>query len=236
MASSEQTAVISGASGGIGLATARSLSEAGFRVVVLGRDRKRLDKATQGVANAIAIQCDVSSESAVAGAIGQVRTQLGGAPSLLVNNAGEFHLASIEEESPDAFERTLDVNLVGAFRLVHGLLPHMRKAGVGHIVTIGSIADRATFPQNAAYAASKFGLRAMHQVLREETRGSGIRATLISPAQTDTPLWNELDPDNRPGFTPRAKMLPAEAVASAVVWVATLSPECNVDELRLSRS
>jgi NADP-dependent 3-hydroxy acid dehydrogenase YdfG len=120
--------------------------------------------------------------------------------------------------------------------MVHAALPLMRKRGSGDIVTIGSIADHAAFPANAAYASSKFGVRALHSVLREETRGTGVRASLVSPGPVDTPLWDPIDPDTRPGFTPRAKMLSASAVANAVVWIATLPPDCNVDELRLSHS
>jgi NADP-dependent 3-hydroxy acid dehydrogenase YdfG len=203
---------------------------------MLGRDRGRLDAAAKSVPAAIALPCDVGNDDLMAEAIDQIRDQLGGAPDVLVNNAGRFHLAAIEKESADDFLKTLDVNLVGAFRLVNSFLPQMRQRGSGHIITIGSIADHSTFPENAAYAASKFGVRALHGVLREETRGSGIRATLISPGPVDTPLWDSIDPDNRPGFTPRSKMLSAAAVADAVVWAATRRAEANVDELRLSRS
>jgi NADP-dependent 3-hydroxy acid dehydrogenase YdfG len=103
-------------------------------------------------------------------------------------------------------------------------------------VNIGSIADRVAFPENGAYAASKFGLRGLHEVLRAELRGSGVRATLVSPGPVDTSLWDEIDPDHRPGFAPRSSMLSADAVAQAVIYVVTQPAEINVDELRLSRS
>jgi NADP-dependent 3-hydroxy acid dehydrogenase YdfG len=112
----------------------------------------------------------------------------------------------------------------------------MRARGSGSIVTIGSIADRTAFPENGAYAASKFGVRGLHEVLRAELRGSGVRATLVSPGPTDTPIWDALDPDNRPGFTPRAAMLRPEAVAAAVLYAVSQPPAVNVDELRLSAS
>lgn len=236
MASSARSAVVSGASSGIGLEVARGLAQAGFKVIMLGRDRARLDRAAAEVEGASAVRCDIGDDASVAGAVGEIRKQVGGAPSLLVNNAGHFHLASIEKESPAEFARTVEVNLTGTFRLVHAFLPMMRERGRGHIITIGSIADHAAFPENAAYAASKFGARALHEVLRAETRGTGVRASLISPGPVDTALWDAIDPDTRPGFTPRAKMLPATAVADAVVWVATRPAESNIDELRLSRS
>jgi NADP-dependent 3-hydroxy acid dehydrogenase YdfG len=103
-------------------------------------------------------------------------------------------------------------------------------------VTIGSIADRAAFPENGAYAASKFGLRALHEVLLAELRGSGVRATLVSPGPVDTALWDEVNPDQREGFTPRARMLSAAGVAAAVRFAITQPAGMNVDELRLSRS
>jgi NADP-dependent 3-hydroxy acid dehydrogenase YdfG len=103
-------------------------------------------------------------------------------------------------------------------------------------VTIGSIADRMAFPENAAYAASKFGARAMHEVMRAELRGTGIRTTLISPGPVDTPLWDPLSPESRPGFTPRSAMLPADAVAEAIVFAVTRPASVNIDELRLSRA
>jgi NADP-dependent 3-hydroxy acid dehydrogenase YdfG len=78
--------------------------------------------------------------------------------------------------------------------------------------------------------------RAMHQVMRDELRGSGVRVSLVSPGAVDTPLWDPIDPDTRPGFTPRASMLRPEAVAEAVRWVVTLPAEVNVDELRLTRA
>jgi NADP-dependent 3-hydroxy acid dehydrogenase YdfG len=112
----------------------------------------------------------------------------------------------------------------------------MRARGRGSIVTLGSIADRSVFPENGAYAASKYGLRALHEAMRAELRGSGVRATLVSPGPVDTPLWDALDPDTRPGFTPRAAMLTADDVADAIWFAASRPASVNIDELRLSRS
>ena len=112
----------------------------------------------------------------------------------------------------------------------------MLSRGSGHVVTIGSVADRVAYPENVAYAAAKFGVRAVHEVLREELRGSGVRTSLVSPGPVDTAIWDAIDPDNRPGFTPRARMLRPEAVADAVAYVLTRAPETNIDELRLGRA
>ena len=113
----------------------------------------------------------------------------------------------------------------------------MRARGRGHIVTIGSIADRVDrFPRTARTPRASSALRALHEVLRAELRGSGVRATLVSPGPVDTPLWDEIDPDIAPGFTPRRDMLRPAAVADAVRFVVTQPADVNVDELRLSRS
>jgi NADP-dependent 3-hydroxy acid dehydrogenase YdfG len=229
-----QVAIVTGASRGIGLAVAQALRAAGARVAMLARGAEAL-RAAAAPLGALAVPCNVGEETAATAAAEQVARELG-APSILVNNAGLFLLAPVESQSIAELRATLDINLVAPFVLARAVLPAMREAGRGHIVTIGSIADRSTFPENGAYAASKFGARAMHQVLRDELRGSGVRATLVSPGPTDTPLWDPIAPDDRAGFTPRAKMLAANAVAEAVLFALTRDASVNIDELRLSRA
>ena len=231
-----RTAVVTGASRGIGLATARRLHEAGARVVMLARGEEALAaRARELGGRAVALRCDLADRDAVRAAASRILEEHG-TPDVVVNNAGLFEVAPVEETSVDDFAATLETNLVAPFAVARTFLPAMRARGAGHLVTIGSIADRATFPGNGAYAASKYGARALHEVMRAELRGSGVRATLVSPGPTDTPLWDPIDPDAREGFTPRAAMLDAGAVADAVLWAVTRDPRVNVDELRLSRS
>jgi len=230
-------AVVTGASRGIGLATARALAAEGARVAMLARgvDDLRAQAQTIG-ANAVPIPCDVGDANAVDIAMGVLHERFGGAPDILVNNAGLFPLARVEDTTRDMFVSALEVNLIAPFLLVRALLPAMRARGSGDIVTLGSIADRVTFPENGAYAASKFGARALHQVLRSELRGTGVRATLVSPGPVDTALWDEVDLDARPGFTPRSAMLSPDAVADAVRYAVTRPREVDIEELRLARS
>jgi len=232
-----RAAVVTGASRGIGLATARALAAAGARVIMLARSREELERHAREIgAEAVAIACDVTDGNSVSIAATTAHTALGRAPDILINNAGAFALATIDRMDVEDFAHTIDVNLIAPFQLVHTFLPGMRERGAGHIVTIGSIADRVAFPENGAYAASKFGVRALHEVLRAEVRGSGVRATLVSPGPVDTSLWDPVKPETRAGFTPRSAMLSADSVADAIVYVVTRPPAVNVDELRLSRA
>jgi len=231
-----RTAVVTGASRGIGLAVARALAPR-YTVIMTARNAESLGAAAAEIGDdACPLSFDLADMTATKAAIERIRTMTSGAPDVLVNNAGLFKLSPIESTSPDDFSASLDVNLSAPFRLIRAFLPEMRKRGSGHILSIGSIADRMAFPENGSYAAAKFGLRGLHEVLRAELRGSGIRSTLISPAPVDTPLWDEVNPDERKGFTPRSAMLRPEDVAAAVLFAIGQPDSVNVDELRLSRS
>jgi NADP-dependent 3-hydroxy acid dehydrogenase YdfG len=235
--SDPRTAVVTGASRGIGLAVARAFVERGMRVAMIARSADALRRGAESLGNsAIPISCDVADARAIDAMTRQVRDELGDAPDVIVNNAGLFRLAAATSTDSEEFIKTLQVNLVAPFRVIRSFLPAMQERSRGHIVNIGSIADHIAFPENGAYSASKYGLRGLHEVLRAELAGTGVRTTLVSPGPTDTPLWDEVDPDNRPGFTPRASMLRSDAVAAAVLFAVTQPSEVNVDELRLSRA
>ena len=228
--------MVTGASRGIGLAVAQGLVAIGLRVALVARSADALAQRAKSLGHgAFACPCDLTSADSVGTALSTIHTALG-VPDLLVSCAGVFPLASVENTSGDDFAAALQANLVGPFRLLHALAPAMRGRGRGHIVTVGSVADRTAYPENAAYAASKFGARAVHEVLREEMRGSGVRTTLISPGPVNTSLWDSIDPDTRPGFTRRADMLAPQDVSDAVIWAVTRPAHVNVDELRLTRA
>jgi len=227
--------LVTGASRGIGAEVARRLATDGARLALVARSREPLEALAREIA-AVAVVCDVADDDAVADAVSRIAQLTHGSPDVIVNNAGSFTIQPVHETSVERFRETLEVNVVAPFSFARAFLSAMQARGHGHIVTIGSIADRAVFPGNAAYAASKHGLRALHEVLRAELRGSGVRASLVSPGPVDTDLWDPIDPDNQPGFTPRAQMLTAGDVADAVRWVVLAPESVNVDELRLSRS
>ena len=233
----DRRVLVTGASRGIGAAVARRLAAAGARVALLARGKDALAALAREIGGgALGLACDVRDTETLTHALAQLPDRMGGAPEIIVNNAGAFVNAPAHETSVQSFSDTLAVNLTAPFAVVRALLPAMRAAKSGHVVTIGSIADRTAFPGNSAYSASKFGLRALHEVLRAELRGTGVRASLIAPGPVDTDIWNPIDPDNRAGFTKRKEMLSVTAVADAVYFVLTADPELNVDELRISRT
>jgi len=232
-----RTALVTGASRGIGLEVARLFAAKGIRVAMLARSEKDLAARAKEIGgDAIPIRCDVANADDVTAAANRAASEFGDAPDIVVNNAGLFTLATVEHTELAVFRSALDINLIAPFLVARMFIERMRARRDGHIVTIGSIADRSVFPENAAYASSKYGVRALHEVLRAELRGSGVRTTLVSPAQVDTAMWNEVDPDSRPGFTPRRDMLSARAVAEAVHYAVSQPAGVNVDELRISHS
>lgn len=169
--------------------------------------------------------------------IEQVSAEIGGAPDIIVNNAGVFELASIETMSEAVFESAIRTNLIAPFLVIHAFVAALRQRGSGHFVSIGSIADRMVMPENGAYSPAKYGLRAVHEVLRLELKGTGVRTTLISPGPVDTPIWDAaLAGDRARSLPPRKSMLQPEAVADAVLYAVTQIASVNVDELRLSHS
>lgn len=234
-ADAPRTAVVTGASRGIGLAIARSFVRCNIRVAMLARSADALAREAGALgAPAHPVAVDLTRDADVARALSDVESWMG-LPDVVVNAAGIFSLAAVGASSAADFAAMLDANLVAPFRLLNALVPRMRRRGSGHIVTIGSVADRTALPGNAAYAASKFGTRGLHEVLRAELRGTGVRVSLVSPSAVDTPIWDPIDRDPPPGLPSRAQMLHADDVADAVTWLVTRPPRVNVDELRLAR-
>ena len=220
-------ALVTGASRGIGLAVADELRAAGAHVVRLARS------LTDGSADRQTdFQCDMAVPEQVDRTVQRMLKELG-LPDIVVNNAGVFIIKHLEDLSAQDLQQTLAVNLTGPFLVARALVPLLRRRHSGHLVTIGSVSDHIGLPGSAAYAASKYGVRGMHEVIRAELAQSGVRTTLISPGPVDTELWDELDPDSKPGFTKRKDMMRAEDIAEAVLFAVTLAPRANVSEIRM---
>ena len=221
--------VVTGASRGIGRVVAERLAEEGARVVCIGRTESAL-RTLEADTGGASIVLDLADDVAVWDALEGLQERFG-VPDLVVNAAGVFGVEPLA-----AFDAGLAVNVRAPFIMVRALLPGMLDRGSGLFVNVGSVAGRSAFPGNGSYSASKFGLRGLHEVLLEEIRGTGVRATLVEPAATDTELWDPLDPDNDPGLPSRADMLRPEDVAEAVLFLATRPAHVRVPLLQIERA
>jgi NADP-dependent 3-hydroxy acid dehydrogenase YdfG len=178
------------------------------------------------------IRCDLT-DAAEVGRLGARVLERYGPPAVVINSAGAFLLRPLETTGADELEQMVAVNLLAPFNVAKAFLPAMRQAGRGTFVTVGSVADHVGFPENAAYAASKFGVRGLHETLVAEYRGSGVNLSLVSPGPTDTSVWDPYDPDRRQGFVPRAGMLRPADVAEAIMFIVTRPAHVHIDWLRL---
>lgn len=226
-----RTALVTGASRGIGREVALKLASDGARVWALARSTDAL--AELAAHDIHPVVCDLRDDAATWHALDELSERSGGPPDVVVNSAGVFGIESLAEETVNSFDAHLEVNVRAPFLVIRALLPAMLERGSGTIVNIGSVAGREAFPGNGAYSASKFGLRGLHEVLVEELRGTGVRATLIEPAATDTGLWDPLDPDSDPGLPDRSDMLRPVDVAEAVLFAVTRPAGVTIPALRV---
>ncbi|OAJ48830.1 oxidoreductase [Pseudomonas marginalis] len=188
--SSERTAIVTGASSGIGRATAEALVQAGY--TVFGTSRKATDTPTQ----VTMLVCDVTDDDAVSALVSTVLARTGRI-DLLVNNAGVGLLGGAEEFSISQVQALFDVNLFGVIRMTHAVLPSMRAKGQGRIINIGSILGLVPAPYSAHYSAVKHALEGYSESLDHEVRAFNIRVSIIEPAFVRTVFdQNGIEPDS----------------------------------------
>jgi NAD(P)-dependent dehydrogenase (short-subunit alcohol dehydrogenase family) len=225
-ASSRPLALVTGASRGIGAATASALVSAGYQVIRLARS------AMPPLPHCHDLAVDLADPVAREAALTEIRERFA-LPEVVVSNAGSFTMAPLEESSDAVLHSQLAINLEAPFAIARSFLPKMRLRGFGSHVLVGSVADWRAYPENSAYAASKFGARGLHEVLLEEMRGSGVRCTLVSPGPTDTSIWDPMDPDARGDLPDRAEMLRASDVADAILYAVSAPRNVQVEWIRL---
>jgi NADP-dependent 3-hydroxy acid dehydrogenase YdfG len=187
---SDRVAVITGASSGIGEATARVLGAAGYRVALLARRADRIEKLAAELGDsAIAIEADVTDRDSLVAAAERVQNELGGA-DVLVNNAGVMLLGPFSAEQRDDYRRMVEVNLLGTITATEVFLDQLRDGG-GDLVNISSVAGRVARPGNAGYAATKWGIGGFSEGLRQELQPD-IRVTVIEPGAVATELTDHI--------------------------------------------
>jgi NAD(P)-dependent dehydrogenase (short-subunit alcohol dehydrogenase family) len=222
--------VVTGASQGIGRAIAEAFSERnGAKVALVARTRSKLEAVAEACrergGEPLVVPTDVTNDEAVAAMAEAVRSEWG-TPDVLVNNAGNFDYAPLDELTLEGFRDQIDVNLTGAFAVTKAFLPDMRARGSGHLFFMGSVASVMAYPGNAGYCAAKHGLRGLARVVREETKDEGVRVTTVLPGATDTPTWAGAD-------IPKERFMAPEDVAQSVVDAYHLSDRTVLEELLL---
>ncbi|MCX6452265.1 MAG: SDR family NAD(P)-dependent oxidoreductase [Actinobacteria bacterium] len=188
---SGKTALITGATSGIGLYTARELVSAGWRVVGTARTPAQADQLLRDVPGVEVLVADFTEPESASNLISQTLDLLGQAPYALVNNAGFAAPGAIEDVAPAYAAEQVRVNLFIPAELIRGFLPSMRSRGSGRIVNISSVSGRVAAPFLGWYSASKFALEALSDALRVELTGSGINVSLIEPTSFSSNIWSK---------------------------------------------
>lgn len=224
-------AVVTGASSGIGAATAKLLADNGFQVIAAAR---RLDRLNQIANEKIeAIQLDVTDQQSVDNF---VKALNGRSVALLVNNAGgAFDSAPIDKADPTIWQKTYDINVLGTLRVTKALLPNLRSNGKSHIVVVTSTAGHAVYENGGSYTNAKFAEMALAQTLRLELNGEPIRVTEIAPGMVKTEEFSKVrlgsDEAAEKVYEGVAEPLTAEDIAETIRWAAMLPSHVNIDSL-----
>jgi NADP-dependent 3-hydroxy acid dehydrogenase YdfG len=225
----DRTAVVTGASSGIGAATARALAADGWDVVLGARRLDRLEALAaeiDGRAHALDVT-DAASVDAFVAAVGDCH--------LLVNNAGgALGLTPVAEADEAQWQTMYDTNVLGVLRMTKGLLPALEASGDGQVVTIGSIAGYEPYPGGAGYNAAKFAVRAVMGVLRQELLGRPVRVCEIDPGMVETEFSLVRfggDAERAAAVYEGVEPLSADDVAECVRWVAARPSHVNIDQM-----
>lgn len=232
----QNIAVVTGASSGIGAATARRLVAEGFHVVAAARRGDRLAALVKEIGTATAVECDVTSDESVAGLAGAV-AGLGGPVTLLVNNAGGARgLDPVSTGSIDDWQWMYDVNVLGTLRVTKALLPALEASGAGSIVTVGSTAAFTVYEGGGGYAAAKHAQGALVGTLRLEIVGKPVRVIEIDPGmvRTDEFSLNRFGGDRAAAekiYEGVAEPLVADDIADLIAFAATRPQHVNIDRL-----
>ncbi len=228
--------LLTGASSGIGRATALALAKEGMDLLLVGRSLSRLEPIQQA-ASALGATASVAAIDLTD--LPQVKTALEaaiadfGPVDVLINNAGMAYTGPLAEMSLGDWQRVMDLNLTSVWLCMQAVLPGMRDRQQGTVINIASIAAYTTFPDWGAYSVSKAGLVSLSRAWAAEERNNGIRVTVLAPGAVNTPLW---DTETVNVDFPRDAMLTPETVAQVIVQTLALPNHAVVEELKLMPS
>ncbi len=224
-----KSAVVTGASSGIGAASARALAAAGYHVICAARRVDRLNDLAREI-DGTAIECDITDASQVA----NLAAQVGDSLNVLVNNAGgAFGSDPVIQSDPDDWRRMYEINVIGTMQVTKALAPALIASGAGTIINIGSTAGRWAYEGGGGYTAAKHGVAVLTETLRLELNGQPVRVSEIAPGMVHTEEFSLVRLGDKSKadavYAGVAEPLLAEDIADAVQWVATRPQHVNVD-------
>jgi NADP-dependent 3-hydroxy acid dehydrogenase YdfG len=242
------TALVTGASSGIGEATARALAERGASVALLARRHDRLLDLAQAIrdqgGSALALETDVTDAAQAALAIRRTLEHFGRL-DIVVNNAGTMHPGPLADAQPGEVESMLAVNITGVLNVTRAAIPHLVDAaassarGVSDLVNISSTAGRVPRANNAVYSLTKFGIGALSESLRQELLGSRVRVAVIEPGKVATEITTHIRQESRDRLTasrPDIEPMRPEDIADAVLFTVTRDRRVAVNEILVRAS
>lgn len=233
---SQKRAIITGASSGIGKATAIKFAQAGINVSLIARSSSKLAEVAQTVSDyGVQVKThalDLEEVTKVQAEVENIVIEWGGV-DILVNNAGIGYTNLLQETTLADWQQVINLNLTSVFQCIMGVLPTMKKQQQGTIINVASIAASNPFPGWGAYSVSKSALVTLSQCLSAEERGNGIRVTTISPGAVNTPIW---DTDTVKVELNRSAMLTAEMVAETILQAVLLPQSAVIENLTVTPS
>ncbi len=229
----DRIAIITGGSSGLGSQIACKLAQKGFHSVIIGRNKKRLEKIygkiieSKGKCTPIQLDlCQDNCSKVIKKKIDKIR----GNVEVIVNNAGIGIFKNVEMLSVDDWQKMISLNLTAAFLLTKLYVPEMKKNKKGILIYINSVAGKKGYPFSSGYVASKFALRGFAESVREELRAEGIKVVSIFPGAIDTPLWDQVDSQ-----FDRKEMMTIEEVAETIMSTVDFKNISVIEELVIRR-
>jgi NADP-dependent 3-hydroxy acid dehydrogenase YdfG len=238
-----KVAVITGASSGIGEATAEALAAEGASVVIAARRRDRLEDLVERISGdgdkAVAVECDITEEEQAHGLIRQAKDEFGRV-DILVNNAGVMQLSEVEKGLSDEWRTMFEVNVLGLLYVTDAAIETMKEQGSGHLVNISSLASRGTRPALGVYSGTKMAVNGISEALRQELLEDNIRVTMVEPGAVETELPEHItDEEARQGLNTMLEQLEplkAEDIANAITYVVTQPQRVSINEILIRPS